>query len=237
MLICQCYLASGEICKNKSKPNSLYCGIHKNCKRTNKSPSPKRKSPSTKSKKCPEGTILNTDSNRCVNIDGKIGKKILEKQKKENGQSPRKSPSPKRKSPSPKRKSQSPKRKSPSPKSNSPSPKSNSPSPKLKCPKGKILNPDTGKCVDESGKIGRRILKNQEIEKKRYRYLPKKEFDINCPSKGRLPYRPVNRKEYFMQSIIFHPDKNPGCIKESNAKFARLNEMKSSMEERGFYQS
>ena len=163
MLICQCYLASGEICKNKSKPNSLYCGIHKNCKRTNKSPSPKRKSPSPKRKKCPEGTILNTDSNRCVNIDGKIGKKILEKQKRENGQSPRKSPSPKRKEcpegtilntdsnrcvnidgkigkkivETQERNRQSYKQRSPSPKRKSPSPKRKSPSPKRKSPSPK----------------------------------------------------------------------------------------------------
>ena len=45
---CVCYLVTGEQCKNKAKPLSLYCGVHKNCKRVKLSPL--RKSPLRKSR-------------------------------------------------------------------------------------------------------------------------------------------------------------------------------------------
>ena len=38
--------------------------------------------------------------------------------------------------------------------------------PKKECPPGKILNPDTGRCVNIDGKIGKQILKDLEKKKK-----------------------------------------------------------------------
>jgi hypothetical protein len=43
---CNCYLASGEHCRYNAKPYSLYCGVHKSCKKAlPKRASPKRASP------------------------------------------------------------------------------------------------------------------------------------------------------------------------------------------------
>ena len=52
--MCNCYLASGEPCKYKPKPDSLYCGIHKSCKNKIKA-SPKKKAASPKKAACPAG--------------------------------------------------------------------------------------------------------------------------------------------------------------------------------------
>lgn len=58
--MCNCYLASGEPCKYKPKPDSLYCGIHKSCKNKikaspKKAASPKKKAASPTKKACPAG--------------------------------------------------------------------------------------------------------------------------------------------------------------------------------------
>jgi hypothetical protein len=59
--MCNCYLASGEPCKYKPKPDSLYCGVHKSCKNKikvspkKKTVSPKKKAVSPKKKTCPSG--------------------------------------------------------------------------------------------------------------------------------------------------------------------------------------
>ena len=37
MSTCQCIKANGDKCTYKAKPNSKYCGIHKNCKKTGSS--------------------------------------------------------------------------------------------------------------------------------------------------------------------------------------------------------
>ena len=104
---CQCYLVSGESCKNKAKPLSLYCGVHKNCKRVKLSPPLRKSSPPLRKSSSP----LRKSSSR--------------------KSPPRKSPPPKQsRSQRPKRKlSTTPKRKSPAKKSRH-SPKSKSPTPK-----------------------------------------------------------------------------------------------------------
>ena len=43
-----------------------------------------------------------------------------------------------------------------------------------------------------------------------------------CPSKGKLPQPCRMKKDYYNQTRIFHPDKNPGCIENSTEKFKIL---------------
>ena len=81
---------------------------------------------------CPAGKILNPDTGRCVLRTGKIGQEVLRRKK------------------SPKSASH----KSASHKSAS----HKSASHKSTCPSGKILNPDTGRCVLRTGKIGQEVL-------------------------------------------------------------------------------
>ncbi len=49
--------------------------------------------------------------------------------------------------------------------------------------------------------------------------------EIGCPSKNRHPKRCQNRKDYHVQSKIFHPDKNRDCISEATSKFQTLNRL------------
>jgi hypothetical protein len=49
--------------------------------------------------------------------------------------------------------------------------------------------------------------------------------NLNCPSALKTPRPCATRKEYITQSLIFHPDKNSGCIKDSTKKFQILQNM------------
>ena len=44
----------------------------------------------------------------------------------------------------------------------------------------------------------------------------------NCPSDGKEPTKPKDKKDFKTMSLIFHPDKNPGCPKDADAKFKKL---------------
>ena len=93
-------------------------------------------------KECPDGKILNKETGRCVDVNGKIGKQIIKEQDEK-----------KKKKTKPKSKSK---------------PKSEEDEKKYKeCPDGKILNKKTGKCVDVNGKIGKQIIKEQDEKKKK----------------------------------------------------------------------
>ena len=46
--------------------------------------------------------------------------------------------------------------------------------------------------------------------------------NLNCPSALKIPRPCATRKEYITQSLIFHPDKNSGCIEDSTKKFQIL---------------
>lgn len=48
---------------------------------------------------------------------------------------------------------------------------------------------------------------------------------LNCPSAFKTPAPCASRNEYIKQSLIFHPDKNSGCIKDSTRKFQILRNM------------
>lgn len=80
---------------------------------------------------CPSGKIRNPDTNRCVNRDGAIGQKIIDKKVGKLAGKP-----------------------------NDDKPDRKPPGKPEHCPSGKILNPETGKCVKRDGAIGKKILKD-----------------------------------------------------------------------------
>jgi serine/threonine protein kinase len=84
-------------------------------------------------KECPPHQILNEETNRCVNRDGKIGKAILAARK-------------------------SPVHKSPVRKSRKVFKGRKAPVIDKKCPPHQILNEETNRCVNRDGKIGKAIL-------------------------------------------------------------------------------
>jgi curved DNA-binding protein CbpA len=44
----------------------------------------------------------------------------------------------------------------------------------------------------------------------------------DCPCKHKTPVRCTSKKDYFKQSLIFHPDKNTGCQELAKRKFQEL---------------
>jgi hypothetical protein len=49
-----------------------------------------------------------------------------------------------------------------------------------------------------------------------------KKVDDKCPSKDQEPKTPSNTKEYKKQALVFHPDRNPGCVEDATKKFQTL---------------
>ncbi len=47
----------------------------------------------------------------------------------------------------------------------------------------------------------------------------------DCPCKHKQPHRCVDKKDYFKQTRIFHPDKNSGCVKMATEKFKKLEQL------------
>jgi hypothetical protein len=69
-----------KLCFNPSFGERTYLLVRKGFKPPTAKPQfPKvpTPSPTTKSKECPKGKIINPKTNRCVKVDGAIGKKIL----------------------------------------------------------------------------------------------------------------------------------------------------------------
>jgi hypothetical protein len=54
---------------------------------------------------------------------------------------------------------------------------------------------------------------------------PSDDLTSGCPSFGKTPIRCNNKKEYFDQFRIFHPDKNINCIENSTLKSQLLGEL------------
>ena len=44
----------------------------------------------------------------------------------------------------------------------------------------------------------------------------------NCPSDGKEPRKPKDKKDFKKLTLIYHPDKNQGCPKEAEIKFKKL---------------
>jgi len=47
----------------------------------------------------------------------------------------------------------------------------------------------------------------------------------NCPSHNKRPKKCKTKSDYLKQSLLFHPDKNTGCIKNATKKFQKLKEL------------
>jgi hypothetical protein len=136
--------------------------------------------------KCPKGTIKNPETQNCVLIDGKVGKRILLERKLKRSAS-RKSPRKRSKCPKgtiknpetqncvlidgkvgkrillERKLKRSASRKSPRNK---------------KCPKGTIKNPETQNCVLIDGKVGKRILLERKLKRSASRKSPRNK---KCP--------------------------------------------------------
>ena len=138
--------------------------------------------------KCPPGTIKNPDTQKCVLVDGRVGKRILLERKLKRSAS-RKSPRGNKKCPpgtilNPdtqncvlvdgkigKRILLEKKLKRSTPRKSSRSNK--------KCPPGTILNPDTLKCVLVDGRVGKRILLERKLKRSASRKSPR--GNKKCP--------------------------------------------------------
>ena len=176
-------------------------------KRKSKSKSLESKSKSkSQEKKCPKDKILNPETDRCVNKNGKIGKQILDKKSK------RKS---KRKS---KSKSQEKKLKSKSPKK----------SQEKKCPKGKILNPETDRCVNENGKIGKEIKEGKLNNKSEKKSLKK---DIL----GKLPKFNKKLKIFNLESKYFSETLTPPKFDLIKVKTGSIKDIKVTSSPEALY--
>jgi serine/threonine protein kinase len=97
-------------------------------------------------KVCPEHKILNPKTNRCVDKYGVLGKKLLKTQKLGVGVGLSKRASQKS------RKMTSKKQPQPQPQ----------PQPQKICLQHQILNPKTNRCVDKTGVLGKKLLKQQK---------------------------------------------------------------------------
>jgi len=61
---------------------------------------------------------------------------------------------------------------------------------------------------------------------------PKKEEDCLAKRSGQ-PTKPTSRKDFFKQSMKFHPDKNPDCIDYATEMFKKLNNLNAGKDEKG----
>ena len=69
-------------------------------------------------------------------------------------------------------------------------------------------------------------LEGEKLEGDR---LEGERLEKNCPSKNIVPIICKTKKDFFKQSLIFHPDKNSGCSEEASEKFKLLQNMCSSV--------
>ena len=144
--------------------------------------------------KCPKGTIKNPETQNCVLIDGRVGKRILLERKLKRSPS---SKSPRRRSDKkcPKGTIKNPetekcvlidgrvgkrilleRKLKRSPSSKSPRRRSDK-----KCPKGKIKNPETEKCVLIDGRVGKSILLERKLKRSSSSKSPRRRSDKKCP--------------------------------------------------------
>ena len=117
---------------------------------------------------CPEGKIFNPATGRCVKIDGKVGKKLLEQQRgsvalnrqKNKPQQSKECPTDKILNPATGRcvkRTGKVGKKLLEQQTNSSQPVPQ-PDQNKECSPDKIVNPETGRCVKRTGKVGRKII-------------------------------------------------------------------------------
>ena len=78
----------------------------------------------------------------------------------------------------------------------------------------------------ERDRLERDRLERDRLERDR---LEGERLEKNCPSKNIVPIICKTKKDFFKQSLIFHPDKNSGCSEEATEKFNLLQNMCSSV--------
>lgn len=61
---------------------------------------------------------------------------------------------------------------------------------------------------------------------KDFKYAFLNDFSKSCPSQDALPIECMNESQYRHQALLFHPDKNPGCVGEATRKFTKLKTLK-----------
>ena len=61
---------------------------------------------------------------------------------------------------------------------------------------------------------------------------PKKEEDCVAKRSG-PPTKPTSRKDFFKQSLKYHPDRNPDCIDYATEMFKKLNNLNAGKDEKG----
>jgi hypothetical protein len=59
-----------------------------------------------------------------------------------------------------------------------------------------------------------------------FKYALLNDFSKSCPSRDALPIECMNESQYRHQALLFHPDKNPGCVDEATKKFKKLKTLK-----------
>jgi hypothetical protein len=182
---------------------------------------------------CPDDKILNPVSKKCVERDGRVGRKIL-REMQERGENP-KEPCPEDKILNPKTgkcvdrtgrlgkqiaheiEEQQPQREPEIPAD---------PNVKL-CPEDKILNPKSGKCIDRTGRLGKQIAREMGI-RPRPRTVPQEEKREEVPSvqpeygctyiEGARPCR-VNQSSSMVDVRCERSGKErPSCRKKTEEK-------------------
>jgi hypothetical protein len=79
--------------------------------------------------------------------------------------------------------------------------------------------------------ISLRVRKTKDVKPKP---KPKKKEEKDCLAKrSGQPTKPKDRKDFFKQSLKFHPDKNPDCKEYATEMFAKLNNLHTGKTETG----
>jgi len=102
-----------------------------------------------------------------------------------------------------------------------PKPKTNSKTKKRPCKYGERIN---GKCPPKQ----KAPQPEPTIPAPQAPSSPIKE--LGCPSSGQNPMPCKTRKDYLVQTRVFHPDKNPACKLSSTEKFKKLSSMCSNLD-------
>ena len=90
---------------------------------------------------------------------------------------------------------------------------------------GKVLYISYGK-EESRSKEGEELIKHYGNKYQDVPFFDQKEIKkgsiANCPADQNFPKLCSNKQDYFKQSLMFHPDYNPGCVDQATEKFQTL---------------